>query len=56
MNAYTLCAQDYCVRSPADGDVLYRVNPKGEPGVFMCREHADDVEREAIEADARRCR
>lgn len=30
-----------CGRSPANGDVLYRTNPKREiPGIFMCEEHA----------------
>lgn len=47
-NAYTSC--DYeggCNRSPANGDALYRVNPKGETGIFMCAEHRDEIEREA---------
>lgn len=39
--AYTVCDEDGCDRSPANGDALFRVNPKGEKGIFMCREHAD---------------
>lgn len=38
-NAYTTCDEPGCDRSPANGDALFRVNPKGEPGVFMCKEH-----------------
>lgn len=35
----TPCAVDGCtVTSP-----LYRVNPKGEAGIFMCAEHAREV-------------
>ena len=30
-----------CDRSPATGHALFRTNPKGEPGVFMCAEHAE---------------
>lgn len=32
----TPCAVDDCAAT----DALYRVNPKGEPGIFMCAEHA----------------
>lgn len=42
------CDESGCDRTPADGYVLYRVNPKGQPGVYMCREHAEAVEREAV--------
>lgn len=35
-----------CDRSPVNGDVLYRMNPKGEAGIFMCEEHAAQIERE----------
>lgn len=38
-NAYTPCDEPRCDRSPAKGDVLYMVNPKGEIGIFMCAEH-----------------
>lgn len=37
--AHTTCDEPGCDRSPANGDVLYRVNPKGEKGIFMCKEH-----------------
>jgi hypothetical protein len=39
-NAYTPCDSPGCTRSPVNGDVLFRVNPKGELGVFMCEQHA----------------
>jgi hypothetical protein len=39
VNAYTPCAQDGCDRSPATGHPLFRVNPKGEAGIFMCADH-----------------
>lgn len=32
----TPCAADGC---DVTGE-LYRVNPKGQPGIFMCRRHA----------------
>ena len=46
-NAYDPRDEDGCDRSPANGHPLFRVNPKGEAGVFMCSEHHDAVEREA---------
>lgn len=33
------CDEFGCDRTVQDG-VLWRVNPKGEPGIFMCGEHA----------------
>jgi hypothetical protein len=39
-NAHTPCAWPGCTRTPAEGHVLVRVNPKGEPGIFMCRDDA----------------
>jgi hypothetical protein len=38
-NAFTTCDEPGCPKSPANGDVLYRVNPKGEKGIFMCKDH-----------------
>ena len=38
--AYTPCDWPECDRSPANGHMLFRVNPKGQKGVFMCQEHA----------------
>lgn len=38
-NAHTPCDEPGCARSPARGDALFRVNPKGEAGIFMCKEH-----------------
>jgi hypothetical protein len=38
--AYTPCDWPGCDRSPVDGWALFRVNPKGQTGVFMCSEHA----------------
>lgn len=32
------CQADGCGRTVDDG-VLWRVNPKGQPGVFMCSVH-----------------
>jgi hypothetical protein len=43
-NAYTPCDKQGCQRSPANGYALFRVSPKGQPGVFMCRDHATDDE------------
>lgn len=37
--ACTTCEEPGCDRSPANGDVLYRANPKGEKGIFLCKEH-----------------
>jgi hypothetical protein len=39
-NGYTPCAVDGCECSVARGDGLYRVNPTGEAGIFMCEDHA----------------
>jgi hypothetical protein len=33
------CAQDGCTRN-ARQETLYRTNPQGVPGVFMCKPHA----------------
>lgn len=33
------CWADGCESTVDDGP-LYRVNPKGEPGIFMCQAHA----------------
>ncbi len=32
------CDEYGCARTVDDGP-LYRVNPKGEPGIFMCKDH-----------------
>lgn len=45
-DAHTPCAWPGCTRAAARGDVLVRVNPKGEPGIWMCRDDA------AVYADA----
>lgn len=42
--AYTPCAWDGCERSPANKDPLFRVNPTGETGIFMCAEHKTAVD------------
>jgi uncharacterized Zn finger protein (UPF0148 family) len=44
MDAYTPCAYGDCERCPADGTPLFRVNPKGERGIFMCAEHKQIVD------------
>lgn len=36
----TPCAFEGCDRSNANGHALFRINPKGEPGIFMCKQHA----------------
>lgn len=36
------CQTSDCTKTVNDGP-LWRVNPKGEPGVFMCGEHAEEV-------------
>jgi len=36
------CQAEGCTRTVLDGPV-YRVNPKGEKGIFMCPEHAQFV-------------
>lgn len=54
MNAFTTCAEDGCARCAADGHVMWRVNTKGQKGIFMCGEHAEAVEREAIAKDRAR--
>jgi hypothetical protein len=45
-NAYTPCNAEGCGRSPANGDVLYRVAPKGQIGPWACAEHVE-AERHA---------
>lgn len=37
------CQRDGCPRTVADGP-LWRVNPKGERGIFMCEEHMREAE------------
>lgn len=44
--AYTSCNEETCDRSPANGFALFRVNPKGEKGVFMCEEHARELKKD----------
>lgn len=39
-SAHTTCAWPGCTRSPDGGHVLVRVNPKGEPGIWMCLDDA----------------
>lgn len=34
------CDEDGCTKTVQDGP-LFRVNPKGQPGIFMCREHEE---------------
>lgn len=36
------CDEWMCPKTVEDG-ALTRVNPKGRPGIFMCREHATEV-------------
>lgn len=36
------CQSDECTATVEDGP-LYRVNPKGVPGIFMCEKHAREV-------------
>jgi len=36
------CEFEGCPKTMRDG-VLWRVNPKGVPGIFMCKEHAQSV-------------
>lgn len=41
-NGYTPCAVDGCDQgSPGHPAALFRVNPKGQEGVFMCEDHAE---------------
>lgn len=36
------CDEWTCTKTVEDGP-LYRVNPRGRPGIFMCNEHIDSV-------------
>jgi hypothetical protein len=47
-NAHTPCDEPGCDRSPFKGDILFRVNPKGEKGIFMCNKHSREVELEGM--------
>lgn len=29
----------FCARSPMTGDTVFRINAKGQPGIWACREH-----------------
>jgi hypothetical protein len=40
MRSDTPCAESGCEITPQDAP-LFRVNPKGESGIFMCREHEE---------------
>lgn len=42
------CAQDDCTRTAEDGP-LWRVNPKGQKGIFMCGEHAQQADQPPTE-------
>lgn len=51
MRSDTPCAESGCEITPQDAP-LFRVNPKGESGIFMCREHEEttwNTTRERIE-------
>ena len=37
---YTPCDWPDCPRTIVDGWALFRVNPTGQTGIFMCSEHA----------------
>ncbi len=39
--AYSTCAFPGCDHRPIDGWAMYRVNPKGQPGIWMCKEHSE---------------
>ncbi len=39
-NGYTPCDWPGCDRSIVTGWALFRVNPTGQTGIFMCSEHA----------------
>jgi len=43
---HTPCDTEGCDRSPARGHPLFRANPRGEPGIFLCDQHM----REHMEA------
>lgn len=47
--AYTPCDYPECNRTPADGWALFRVNPKGQTGIFMCSEHSDTSQEEVAD-------
>jgi hypothetical protein len=34
----------FCHRGMANGATLFRINPKGEKGVWTCREHRDQTD------------
>lgn len=51
-NAMTPCAWPGCTRSPNKGHVLVRVNPKGQPGVYMCRDDAAEYAKRVEETGA----
>lgn len=48
-NAYTPCAWPGCTRTVAGGTALIRVNPKGQPGIWMCRDDAKVYTREVTD-------
>lgn len=47
--AYTPCEWPECDRSPVGGWALFRVNPTGQKGIFMCSEHAGRSPKEVAD-------
>jgi hypothetical protein len=42
-----------CGRSPAEGATVFRINPKGEKGIWVCDSHAqsdDPIVNEVVKA------
>jgi hypothetical protein len=38
------CFHPMCTVSPQTGGALYRINAKGQPGIWACREHLQNTD------------
>lgn len=38
------CFHPMCTVSPANGGALFRINAKGQPGIWACRDHMKNTD------------
>lgn len=48
------CFYPLCTVSPRTGGSVFRINAKGQPGVFACREHMKQTDAAPIHPDVDR--
>jgi hypothetical protein len=44
----------FCERGPQDGVTVYRVNAKGEAGIWACREHRQQADAPPTDPEVQR--